>query len=296
MSSISTSRPTLQTAVIASGPGQLAIKHDAPMPALTPEMVLVKTVAVAINPADAKMLDYSAAVGAIHGYDFAGTIVELGADAPSHLAVGDRVAGFVHGMDSLQPDVGAFAEYVGASGHILLKIPKDMRFEDAASLGVGVATAGLGLFKELKVPATMERPAQTARRPFVLVCGGSTSTGTRAIQMLKLYDTSISVPTMPVLIFIVKARSSILVVLHADKNIPPALVSAPSLPAPPRVSPLLAPSVLNKFSTTTAQPARRTSGLTPRIRWHTRWTAYPRPTQHSCATALLVEPADGTWR
>jgi hypothetical protein len=31
-------------------------------------MVMVKTAAVAINAADAKMLDYSAAPGAIHGY------------------------------------------------------------------------------------------------------------------------------------------------------------------------------------------------------------------------------------
>lgn len=207
MSSILTSLPTFQTAIVASGPSQLAIKYDAPMPALTPDMVLVKTVAVAINPADAKMLDYSAAVGAIHGYDFAGTIVELGADAPSHLAVGDRVAGFVHGMNSLQPDVGAFAEYVGASGNFLLKIPEDMRFEDAASLGVGVATAGLGLFKELEVPATLEKPAQSARGTFVLVCGGSTSTGTRAIQMLKMCVTFISIPAIPVLIYTVKINA-----------------------------------------------------------------------------------------
>ncbi len=143
------------------------------------------------------MLDYSAAAGAIHGYDFAGTIFKLGTNAPPHLAVGDRVAGFVHGMNALRPDVGAFAEYVGAAGNLLLKMPEDMRFEDAASLGVGVATAGLGLFKELSVPATLEKPAQTARPAFVLVCGGSTSTGTRAIQMVKLYVTLISIPTVP---------------------------------------------------------------------------------------------------
>ena len=76
-------------------------------------MALVKTAAVAINPADAKMLDYSAAPGAIHGYDFAGTVVALGENVRAGLAVGDRVAGFVHGMNCLQPEIGAFAEYVG---------------------------------------------------------------------------------------------------------------------------------------------------------------------------------------
>lgn len=167
-------------------------------------MAIVKTAAVAINPADAKMLDYSASPGAIHGYDFAGTIVALGKDAlaSGRLAVGDRVAGFVHGMNSLRPDVGAFAEYVGACADILLKLPDRMGFEEAATLGVGIGTAVLGLFGELRVPASLERlreggekkkkeavneAGEEKERAFVLVAGGSTATGTRAIQLLKMF-------------------------------------------------------------------------------------------------------------
>ncbi|GIJ89396.1 hypothetical protein Asppvi_008336 [Aspergillus pseudoviridinutans] len=63
----------------------------------TPDTVIVKTVAVVINPADAKMLDYSPAAGAILGYDSAGTVIALGADtlAAGRLAVSDPVAGMV---------------------------------------------------------------------------------------------------------------------------------------------------------------------------------------------------------
>jgi NADPH:quinone reductase-like Zn-dependent oxidoreductase len=60
-----TSLPKQQTAIVAQGPGQLAIQHDAIMPTLQSDMALVKTAAVAINPSDAKMLDYSATAGAI---------------------------------------------------------------------------------------------------------------------------------------------------------------------------------------------------------------------------------------
>ncbi len=194
------SLPQHQTAVIAQGPGQLTIQHDAPMPSLPSDMVIVKTAVVAINPADAKMLDYSAAPGAIHGADFAGTIVALGEDARAsgHLAVGDRVAGLVHGMNKLQPDVGAFAEYIGACADLLLKIPEHMSIEEAASLGIGVATATLSLFGELRVPATLDQlreyqptgskqtGTEQEERDFVLVAGGSTATGTRAIQLAKL--------------------------------------------------------------------------------------------------------------
>ncbi|PQE06071.1 Polyketide synthase enoylreductase protein [Rutstroemia sp. NJR-2017a BBW] len=191
MPSVVTDLPATQTAIVAVGPGKLAIKNDAPVPFLAPDMAIVKTAAVAINPADAKMLDYSAAPGAIHGYDFAGTIVALGAETPAHLSVGDRVAGFVHGMNSLQPNIGGFAQYVGASADLLLKTPDSMRFEDAAGLGTGVGTAALALFRELKLPVSLEQFENAAEgprpgAPFVLVCGGSTATGTRAIQMVKL--------------------------------------------------------------------------------------------------------------
>lgn len=187
------SLPKFQKAIVAQGPSKIALQDNVPMPALAPDMAIVKTAAVAINPADAKMLDYSAAAGAIHGYDFAGTIVALGANAPSHLAVGDRVAGLVHGMNKLRPDVGAFAEYVGAYADLLLKIPDSMSFEQAASFGTGVATAAMSLFSEMKVPSSLDTLKQQLFMPtginkgdFVLVAGGSTATGTRAIQLLKL--------------------------------------------------------------------------------------------------------------
>ncbi|KAL7935508.1 GroES-like protein [Trichoderma chlorosporum] len=190
------SLPKTQTAIVAQGPGQLAIQRDVPLPVLAPDMAIVKTAAVAINPADAKMLDYSAAAGAIIGYDYAGTVVALGSEAAAagKLQIGDRVAGLVHGMNKLIPDVGAFSEYVGACADLLLKIPDSMSFEDGASFGTGVATAALSLFHELGVPASLEQlskgepaPAdQIEQREFVLVAGGSTATGTRAIQLLKL--------------------------------------------------------------------------------------------------------------
>ncbi|EPE33745.1 GroES-like protein [Glarea lozoyensis ATCC 20868] len=189
--------PRRQTALVVAGPGQLALHHDAPLPHLAPDMALVRTVAVAINPVDAKMLDYSPAVGAIHGYDFAGVVVGLGSEAPGHLSIGDRVAGAVHGNNSLEPCVGAFAQYVGATAELLLKIPDGMAFEEASTLGIGLATAGLVLFRELEIPVRIEdlivRAADAKISPnaapsgaWVLVSGGSTATGTRAIQMLKL--------------------------------------------------------------------------------------------------------------
>ncbi|KAF6220918.1 hypothetical protein HO133_002598 [Letharia lupina] len=188
MPSAQFSLPAKQTAVVADGAGKLSVRRDASVPILGPDVAMIRTAAVAINPVDAKMLDYSPAPGAIHGYDFAGTIVALGKDTPAHLKVEDHVAGFVHGMNPLLPDVGAFAEYVAASADLLLKVPDGLSFEEASTIGLGLFTAGLGIFRELQVPASLDPPGTLDPfiSEFVLIAGGSTATGTRAIQLLKL--------------------------------------------------------------------------------------------------------------
>ncbi|OKL63919.1 hypothetical protein UA08_00471 [Talaromyces atroroseus] len=203
MPSLVDSLPSRQTAIIAQGPGKVAVVHDVLVPrVVSPNTAIVKTAAVAINPVDAKMLDYSAASGAVHGYDFAGIIVALAEEGvPTHLAVGDRVAGLVHGMNSLKPEIGAFADYICATADLLLKIPDQMSFEDAATLGMGLGTAGMALFKELNVPGSLDflneeknqeeevqkpPPSKAKAMPFILIYGGSTATGTRAIQLAKM--------------------------------------------------------------------------------------------------------------
>ena len=190
------SLPKQQTAVITLDLGRLIIEHNAPVPVLRPDMAIVRAAAVAINLTDAKRLKYSTAIGAIHGDDFAGTVVALGDEAlkSGRLQVGDRVAGMVHGMNKLQPDVGAFAQYVGATADLLLKIPDRMSFAEAAGLGSDVITATMAVFLELRAPVTVGQLRTTERNTrensepgcFVLVVGGGTAAGTRAIQILKL--------------------------------------------------------------------------------------------------------------
>jgi NADPH:quinone reductase-like Zn-dependent oxidoreductase len=143
---------------VAEGLGKLTIKYNIPIPPLANDIVIVKTATVAINPTDAKMLDYSLAVRVIHGYDFASIVVALRADAliVGRLLVSDRVAGLVYSINKLKPDIGAFAEYIGAYRDLLLKILDHISFEEAATLGTGTTTATLGLFHELRIPASLE--------------------------------------------------------------------------------------------------------------------------------------------
>ncbi|CAI7584224.1 unnamed protein product [Penicillium palitans] len=64
-----------------------------------------------------------------------------------------------------------------------------MSLNDAASIGLGLFTAGLGLFHELKVPGSLCDPNDleiAEDKRVALVADGSTATGTRTIQLLKL--------------------------------------------------------------------------------------------------------------
>lgn len=175
--------PSTQKAIVIHAPKDARLVTDRPIPHLRDGYILVKTVAVALNPTDWKHIDFLASPGALVGCDYAGTVEAIGANVGKHFAKGDRVAGFVHGGDAVQHENGAFAEYIVAKADIQMKIPDGVSFEEAATLGVGVITVGQGLYQSLKLPL----PTEPAREGFpVLVYGGSTATGTLAIQFARL--------------------------------------------------------------------------------------------------------------
>ncbi|RYO92366.1 hypothetical protein DL766_000334 [Monosporascus sp. MC13-8B] len=176
--------PSKQTAIVANAVGDLVVSRDVPLPELEPDMLLVKTAAVAVNPVDAKLTGHMASEGAIAGGDCAGIVVAVGSGVPAgRFAIGDRVCAAVPSMDPISPRIGAFAEYVGATADFALKVPEQMTLESAATLGIGLATIGYALFQSLKVT---KHPNQPVEKPcYVLVYRGSTASGTMAIQLLR---------------------------------------------------------------------------------------------------------------
>ncbi|KZL81492.1 enoyl reductase, partial [Colletotrichum incanum] len=173
--------PQSQTAVIVDGEDKVLVRHDAPCPQMQPDQVLVRTDAVAINPSDTKMCGGFANPSAILGSDYAGTVVAVGSDV-SHVSPGDRVCGAQNEMFPTTPDRGAFAEYNVTRGHIWMKVPPSWTTEAAASLPVGVCTAGLAM-RLLGLPLPNQPTSVPAS---VLVYGGSTATATIAIQLMRL--------------------------------------------------------------------------------------------------------------
>ncbi|KAH0428750.1 zinc-binding dehydrogenase family [Colletotrichum camelliae] len=129
--------------------------------------------------------------GAGCGMDFSGVVVATGPglDPELGIGVGDAVAGAVHGANPIDPQAGSFAEYTCAFADLTWKVPRSMSLTDAAAIGgCCVATVGLALFAEdaLGLKFEMSQSFEKSKPPFVLVYGGSTASGTMAIQLAKL--------------------------------------------------------------------------------------------------------------
>ena len=50
--------------------------------------------------------------GCTVGCDFAGVVEEVGSKVDKQWKKGDRIAGFTHGVNAIEPEDGCFAEYV----------------------------------------------------------------------------------------------------------------------------------------------------------------------------------------
>lgn len=186
MSTASTAKlPSSHFAIVQkeNGAPQLA---NIPLPVLKPGSLIVKTVSVALNPSDHKMGAAFPTPGAVVGMDFSGTVAAIHPETETDLKIGDRVCSWVHGSNPGDPSNGAFAQYIRARPEILLRVPNGMRMEQAATLGVGLMTNVMALWDPTALGLAAHPGSPAEKRFPVLVYGGSTATGTLAIQLLRL--------------------------------------------------------------------------------------------------------------
>src|ERR1700753_802333 len=112
--------------------------QDRPLPALPKDCLLVKTIAVGLNPHELLDIDPPwnlSDPGDLLGCDYAGVVEEVGSEVKRSFKRGDRVCGCTR-PNPLQLDWGTFAEYIIVVADVQLQIPGEMSFEDGASLRV----------------------------------------------------------------------------------------------------------------------------------------------------------------
>ncbi|KAI0089332.1 GroES-like protein [Irpex rosettiformis] len=154
---------------------------EIPIPAIDEDEILVKVVAVALNPTDWKHIDNFGKPGAISGCDFSGYVAKVGGKV-ENVVVGDHVAGFTHG--GVYTDRGAFAEYTRVSGDLVWKVSENtLTHEEASTFGCGLWTAVQALFHPTRLNLVAP-PNKAKDEEWIFVYGGSTSVGLFAIQLL----------------------------------------------------------------------------------------------------------------
>ncbi|KAJ8104390.1 chaperonin 10-like protein [Lipomyces tetrasporus] len=173
-----------QKAIVIQAPKVAELVTDRPLPTLRDDYILVETVAVALNPTDWKAIEFrSNSPGALVGCDYAGIVREVGKAVTKPFKKGDRICGFVHGSNDMQHEDGTFAEYIVVKGDLQIRIPDWLSFEEAATLGLGVATVGQGLYQALKLPLPS---APSKEKIPILIYGGSSASGVLGIQFATL--------------------------------------------------------------------------------------------------------------
>ena len=129
-----------------------------------------------------KHIDYEflATKGTTVGCDFTGTVVALGPKVTKDYKPGDRIVGVTHGSNASCLDGGCFGEYCVVKEGVTFKVPDHMSDEKAATVGVSVTTVALALYDNLGMP--YPGSGRSGNGDWVLIYGGSTATGSLAIQ------------------------------------------------------------------------------------------------------------------
>jgi NADPH:quinone reductase-like Zn-dependent oxidoreductase len=169
------------------GPPETLRLADVEKPAPTADEVLVKVLAVSINPADwhcmrGKPLFSRATLGLLRpkhkilGGDLAGQVEAVGRNV-TQFKPGDEIY-----ANLLDHGYGGFAEYVSVPLEAMWFKPTNLSFEEAAA----VPTAGGTAFQGLRHHAGIQ-PGQQ-----VLINGGSGGVGTFAVQIAKSYGAEVT--------------------------------------------------------------------------------------------------------
>jgi NADPH:quinone reductase-like Zn-dependent oxidoreductase len=151
--------------------------------------ILVKNVAVAINPVDGSLQAfawYPMQYPTILGQDVAGEVVAVGAGV-TRFKTGDRVLGQALGMTTQRDQDHAFQQYTILKSHMASKIPTNISYESATVIPLGCSTAASGLFQQepylgLRLPNETQ-PSPNGNKETLLVWGGSSSVGINGIQL-----------------------------------------------------------------------------------------------------------------
>jgi NADPH:quinone reductase-like Zn-dependent oxidoreductase len=168
--------------------------HPVPIPG--PDEVLIRCVAVSLNPVDWQSKAYNFSITSlpwVNGRDASGVIEAVGDDV-SNFHIGDAVFTLT---DSTKSHAGSYQEFFIAAASSIARIPSGMSFESAAAVPVAAITAAISLQRYMGITPSSPPSPSGNERQWLLIWGGATSTGYMAIQLAKIYGLSVIAVASP---------------------------------------------------------------------------------------------------
>ncbi|KAJ9302801.1 hypothetical protein DTO271G3_175 [Paecilomyces variotii] len=152
--------------------------------------IVIQNAALGLNHIDYKIQSFAFipfSYPIILGEEVSGTVFETGSDV-TRFKKGDRVFGLTASFLTKRNTEGGFQQYTIVEDTLVSGIPKNISFETAAGVPLGVATAAAGLFQEgylgLKYPSASTTPVTKEKNSeTVLIWGGASVVGSSAIQL-----------------------------------------------------------------------------------------------------------------
>ena len=155
---------------------------EMPLPEIGEHEVLAEIHAASINPVDFKIRDGNLKLllkykmPLILGNDFSGVITKVGAKV-TRFKVGDEIYGRPR-----ESSIGTFAEYISVHENDIALKPKNLNFEEAASIPL----VGLTSYQALHDILQLQKGQK------ILIQAGAGGVGTFAIQLAKLMGATVA--------------------------------------------------------------------------------------------------------
>jgi alcohol dehydrogenase len=196
-------------AMIIDRYGKVPLKlADMPVPTLGENDVLAEIFAASINPVDFKIRDGKLRMlikydmPLILGNDFSGVVKQVGSRVKK-FKVGDEIYG-----RAVKDRIGTFAEYIAIDEDAIALKPKNLTFEEAASIPLVGLTSYQALHDILKLSVGQK----------VLIHAGSGGVGTFAIQLAKSMGAYVATTTSEAGFQLVKKLGADLIINYRNEE------------------------------------------------------------------------------
>ncbi len=167
-----------------------------PVPNPSEGHMLVRNRAIACNPVDWKIQEWSLFMNkypTVLGSDVAGEVVSVGPGV-THFVPGDRVTGYSGVYYNQDIDHGAWQTYTILPELGSSKLPSSLSFEQGAVFPMGMAAAAVALFDVLAVPRE-QHPVDSNEA--LIIWGAASSVGSSAVQIARVLGWKIIATASP---------------------------------------------------------------------------------------------------